>query len=350
MSGAALSDRDPPTKEIRTLGYIGLGNAGYFLAKHLATHLSAPAPLSRILVRDLSSEREAQFVREVNALEGVHAAAEKGTRDNWGECDVVVTMLPHGDAVREVLLGKEGIAPLLKPGTVLIDTSSADPFNTVKMEEELRSQYGLYLVDSAVTQERDRAIGDGEVTYLVGGQDEAVEAAMPVLKCTSKYVFRMGGPGKGHIAKTLNNYVSAAAICALLDAYVLGAKAGVDPLTLTHAFNVGTAQSFSSRYSMTRDGLSGSHDSGYNLALLVKDLRINERVFDALLGGGGSGGGEEGAQDGYPAHVRRRFERALEALGGDAGACHTRALRAWEKEAGVEVPKYEDVWAGKLGD
>lgn len=101
---------------------------------------------------------------------------------------------------------------------------------------------------------------------------------------------------------------------------------------------------------MTRDGLSGLHDSGYNLALLVKDLRINERVFDALLGGGSSGGGGKGAQDGYPAHVRRRFERALEALGGDAGACHTRALRAWEKEAGVEVPKYEDVWAGKLGN
>lgn len=44
----------------------------------------------------------------------------------------------------------------------------------------------------------------------MGGQDDAFEAALPVIKAMSRYVFRMGGPGTGHIAKTLNNYVSAA--------------------------------------------------------------------------------------------------------------------------------------------
>ena len=182
----------------------------------------------------------------------------------------------------------------------------------------------------------------GEVTYLVGGQEAAIDAALPALRCTSKYVFKMGGPGRGHLAKTLNNYVSASSIAALFDAAVLGTKLGLDPLALTHAFNVGTAQTFCSKWSMLRDGLTGTHDSQYNLALLVKDLRINERAFTSQLGG-------QGAQDGYPTHVRSRFEHALKLLDGDPALCHTTALRAWEQQAGVKVKQYDDTSVGKTG-
>lgn len=94
---------------------------------------------------------------------------------------------------------------------------------------------------------------------------------------------------------------------------------------------------------MMRDGLSGDHKSGYNLALLVKDLRINERVFDSAFE-------DASAHDGYPAHVRRRFEDALKLLGDDPAACHTKSLRAWEQQAGLKVKEYNDITVGTQGD
>lgn len=55
----------------------------------------------------------------------------------------------------------------------------------------------------------------GAITFMIGGEEDAIEEAMPVLKCLSAHQFRMGKIGNGHVAKTLNNYVSAASVRSL---------------------------------------------------------------------------------------------------------------------------------------
>lgn len=88
-----------------TIGYIGLGRAGFPLAACLAKKGH------RLLVRDTDPAKGVRFLEEHPKCRIATSNAE-----SLSECDIVITMLPNGAAVRHVLLGEEGIAPHLKPG------------------------------------------------------------------------------------------------------------------------------------------------------------------------------------------------------------------------------------------
>jgi 3-hydroxyisobutyrate dehydrogenase-like beta-hydroxyacid dehydrogenase len=91
--------------ESTTVGYVGLGNAGYPMAACLAKKGH------RLLVRDADPARAIKFVADYPKCRV--ATSEPGS---FRECDIVFTMLPNGDVVKDVLLGEHGIAPHLKPG------------------------------------------------------------------------------------------------------------------------------------------------------------------------------------------------------------------------------------------
>jgi 3-hydroxyisobutyrate dehydrogenase-like beta-hydroxyacid dehydrogenase len=93
----------------KTVGYIGLGNAGFYLA-------SAVAKAGfRLVVDDSDTQRVAQFV---NSFPG--SKAGRATSDGFRDVDVLVTMLPNRKVVRDVLLGDDGIAKQLKQGKSLL--------------------------------------------------------------------------------------------------------------------------------------------------------------------------------------------------------------------------------------
>lgn len=97
----------PPSTPVKTVGYIGLGKAGGSLAANI------PRAGFHLVVRDADAEREKQFVADLQSQNtSVAAPGPEGFKD----CDIVVTMLPQGKVVREVLLGEQGIARALKPG------------------------------------------------------------------------------------------------------------------------------------------------------------------------------------------------------------------------------------------
>ena len=202
-----------PAPVAKTVGYIGLGHAGYPLASTL--HRAGYA----LVVQDADSTRTAQFTAE-------HASsttASPETPQAFSEVDVLITMLPHGGIVREVLLS---LASHLKPGCVVVDTSSSSPFHTRETAALLAARNsGITLLDSPITQAYAFALAQGDATLMVGCSDaRALETAMPVLRTMGKHVFVMGELGAGHAMKTLNNYVSAASICGLCDALVAGEK------------------------------------------------------------------------------------------------------------------------------
>jgi 3-hydroxyisobutyrate dehydrogenase-like beta-hydroxyacid dehydrogenase len=88
------------------VGYIGLGNAGYPMAACLGKKGY------RLIVRDADPTRGIQFVEEYPKCRVASSAA-----DAFARCDVVITMLPNGKVVRDVVLGEQGIARHLKAGT-----------------------------------------------------------------------------------------------------------------------------------------------------------------------------------------------------------------------------------------
>lgn len=93
---------------IGTVGYIGLGNAGFSMASNL------PKKGYKLVVHDTDDAKA-----ERAAKEWENTTASGGEPDAFAGCEVLITMLPQGKIVREVLLGSQGIAKALQPGSLL---------------------------------------------------------------------------------------------------------------------------------------------------------------------------------------------------------------------------------------
>jgi 3-hydroxyisobutyrate dehydrogenase-like beta-hydroxyacid dehydrogenase len=273
-----------------------------------------------LIVRDADPEREREFLAAHGGRGsggGVAALAEAG---------ILITMLPNGQVVRDALLGEDGIASHLRPGTIIVDTSSSDPYGTQELGREL-ADLGLILLDSPVTRPEAVAEDTRRITFMVAGDDDgAIDRVMPLLGAMAEQVFRAGRLGSGHAMKTLNNYVSAAGLAAALDAMVAAQRFGLDVETMLEVFNAGTARNFSTANTLVEEAMSRRYAAGFQLALMVKDLRIAsslfERVdFDAPIS----------------PLVRDQFAQALAQLG-DQRADLSRSLEGWEARGDVRLP------------
>lgn len=96
---------------VKSVGYIGLGNAGFSMASNL------PRAGYQLVVHDADAAKA-----EKAAKEWKNTTASNGDPQAFANCEVIVTMLPQGKVVREVLLGKNGIASGLKAGNVFVST------------------------------------------------------------------------------------------------------------------------------------------------------------------------------------------------------------------------------------
>ena len=213
-----------------------------------------------LIVHDVDTEKVQRAAKE-----WPNTTAWNGDPKQFHDCEVVITMLPQGKVVREVLLGKNSIASGLRPGTIIVDTSSSSPFDTIELGKEL-AKHELQLVDSPITQTYMHATDAGESTLIVGSDSrEAFEKVEPILRCMAGYIFHMGKLGNGHAMKTLNNYIMASSICALCDSLVTGQKYGLDPQMMIDVLNVGTGVNFPTMDTFRRDGVTKNYNRYFNL-------------------------------------------------------------------------------------
>ena len=293
------------------VGFVGLGNVG----RHMAANLAAGG--WDLLVHDAAPGRAAQFAAEHGclAVDEPPLLATAGT---------IVTMLPNGDIVREVILDS-GLADGLAPGSLVIDTSSSDPVGTRSLGDEL-ARRSVALVDAGVSMPEGGRAAERMITFMVGADDDATFArACEFLEAMGTQIFRLGGRGAGHAMKTLNNYVGATGKAAALDALVIGGKLGLDPAMMLDVLNVSTGRNFNTEFPLRDRAVKGHFDSGYALALLVKDLRIGRRFAE-----------RSGFESPNFELLEREYAEALDALGGGS-VDHLAALRHWESRAAVRV-------------
>lgn len=292
--------------DIKTVGFIGLGNMGVPMAANVRRGGY------EVIGFDLDSERARKFATDHNAL-ATDQLAELGTK-----CDAIVTMLPTGREVRNALFTMQGgaLAASLKPGSFVIDMSSADPVGTRELGKDLAARK-LVLVDAPVSGGVPRA-KDGSLAIMIGGDADAVAAVKPVLACMGKNLFEVGGLGCGHAMKCLNNFLAGASFAAASEAMTIGRKFGLDPAVMADVVNVSTGRSFVSENLLKQHVLSGVFGTGFALGLLAKDVKIASDLADQI---------------GIDAPVGRLvsdlWADARDALGGDQD--HTRAATHWEK-------------------
>jgi 3-hydroxyisobutyrate dehydrogenase len=224
-------------------------------------------------------------VLDVDAAAAQRVAADATVRiaqgrEDFRGTDIIITMLPTGAIVRNVLVGPQGIAPELPKGALVIDMSSSEPEGTRELGATLAG-LGLPLVDAPVSGGVPRAT-DAALTIMIGGEAAAVARAKPVLELLGKRLFEVGTLGAGHAMKALNNYVSAAAFEATSEALLIGKRFGIDPTQLIDILNVSTGRTFHSELSMKDHVIAGRHAAGFLLALAAKDVRIAAGLAAAL--------------------------------------------------------------------
>ncbi|MEQ6901567.1 NAD(P)-binding domain-containing protein [Nocardioides sp. YIM 152588] len=213
---------DLPTGRPRA-GVIGLGMIGAGVAVSLAAS-GAPAAA----VHDVRPDA-------ADGLEGVPAlSATPG--DVARVSDVVVLAVVTADQAREVLEGERGVLAAARPGLVVVLLSTVS-LAAVRDLGELCARHEVSLLDAGVTNGTSAA-KKGLVT-MVGGPDEAVGRAMPVLEGFSKAVVHCGASGTGMVAKLARNLTTYAQWAAVREATSLAAAGGVAPEKLLEVLRQG---------------------------------------------------------------------------------------------------------------
>jgi 3-hydroxyisobutyrate dehydrogenase len=245
------------------VAFIGLGNMGGGMAANLvkAGHE----------VRAFDLVEAALAKAEANGCARAGSAAEA-----VADAEAVITMLPAGKHVRDVYEASViGTAP---KNALLIDCSTID-VATAREEIEKAAAAGYAMVDAPVSG-GIAAADAGTLTFMVGGTDEAFEAARPYLAAMGKAVIHAGGPGAGQAAKICNNMLLGASMVATCETFVLAQKLGLDPQTFFDIASKASGQCWSMTTYCPVPGVGPTtpadrdYEGGFATALMLKDLRL----------------------------------------------------------------------------
>lgn len=198
--------------------------------------------------------------------EGAKAALYSEIAEN---CDVVITMLPNGPQVKEVMLGEDGVAGKMKKGQIFIDCSSIAPSVSQEIAHALKEK-GVDMLDAPVSGGEPKAI-DGTLAFMVGGDKVIFDTVKPLFDAMGSSAVLCGSVGAGNTTKLCNQVIVAANIAAVAEGLMLAKKAGVDPETVLDAIKGGLAGSTV----MNAKGpmmIENNTKPGFKIALHIKDL------------------------------------------------------------------------------
>jgi 3-hydroxyisobutyrate dehydrogenase-like beta-hydroxyacid dehydrogenase len=241
------------------IAVVGLGQMGGRIAKRLVQQGHG------IGVFDSDQAR-------MDELASLGATPYDTLRDLAAAHDTILTVLPNADIVKRVVLGEGGLIGGMKEGSLLIDMTSSVPAVTREVSEAL-SQRGILMLDAPVSGGVKKA-ETGELTIMVGGETSVLDGVRPLLQDIGTQIFHVGSTGAGHIAKALNNLITATTLAITSEAIALGVKMGVDAGTLLDVINAGSGRSAASETKFPQQILSRKFAPGFSMAMMLKDVGI----------------------------------------------------------------------------
>ena len=239
------------------IGFIGLGNMGVPMAGRLIDGGYS------LVVNDIRPDA----ARPLLARGATWAASPAEVA---AAAQTVITILPTSREVREVLLGTKGLLDALRPGSLVLEMTSADPSVTRELEREVATR-GSALIDAPVSGGVRGAV-EGTLAIMVGGDPALLERARPVLARMGKNIFHAGPVGAGHAIKLVNNMCSGGILALTIEAVAVAARAGVDPTRAVEILQASSGRSNASDNKFPRFILNGAFDAGFAIRLMMKDL------------------------------------------------------------------------------
>ena len=215
-----------PPKPIATLGFIGLGVMGEPMCGHLARRSGKP-----ILAYDLRLEPLERLASNAVTAASLLQIAEKA--------DVILMSLPDGKAMASVVAALE---PNLRPGQCVVDTSTSSVALTREIGARLTAK-GILFADAPVARTREAA-AKGELSIMVGADDETFAHVRAILETMGTDVTHCGPIGTGQVVKILNNMLVFQHCAALAEAIAIGRRHGVPAEVLLPTMAKGSGDSF----------------------------------------------------------------------------------------------------------
>ena len=248
--------------------FIGLGNMGAPMVKRLV------AAGHDIIGYDVV---ESAMV----ALSEVNMSFSNDILTAAREQEVVITMLPNGKVLKEVV---EAILPTMPRGTCFIDCSTVD-MNTTRQVAQLLKNRAIHVLDAPVSGGVGGAVA-GTLTFMVGGSKESFAIGKPLFEIMGQRAIHCGGDGAGQAAKVCNNMILGVTMIATCEAFALADDLALDRQKLFDVVSTSSGNSWSMSTYCPAPGVGPKSPSdndylpGFSAALMLKDLALSQQAAE----------------------------------------------------------------------
>ena len=257
---------------MKKIGFIGLGNMGEPMAANLVK-----AGFD-VIGFDLIEEAKKKAERN-----GIHIAEDAVSASE--NVDALISMLPASEQVESLYLGEDGLLSKLDKAVLIIDCSTIAPDSAIKVANQAKD-LDLSMVDAPVS---GGVVGAQEstLTFIVGGAENNVERARPLLKKMGNNIFHAGKSGAGQVAKVCNNMLLAIHMCGTAEAIALGVKNGLDASVLSEIMRKSSGGNWSLEVYNPYPGVmatapaSRNYEGGFLNKLMAKDLGLAKEASES---------------------------------------------------------------------
>lgn len=242
-----------------TVGFIGLGAMGRGMA------LNCVKKGFKLAVNDVRPEPVAELVKAGASEIRDHALLAKS-------CQIIITVLPDGQVVRDVIMAPGGLLDNAAPGTIFMDLSTIEPETTDAIHDAAREK-GCRAVDAPIGRlawHADR----GESLFMVGAEPEDFETVKPLLEAMGTTIHYCGKGGTGTRTKLVNNYLAIISCQLNAEALSLSQRFGLNLETTLDVIHGTTATNGQLKINWPNKVLAGDTDPGFTIDLAHKDLSL----------------------------------------------------------------------------
>ena len=255
------------------IAFIGVGNMGNPMAQQLVN------AGKQVKVFDVS-EQAIKIAKE-NGLNVVNSLDELLSNSS-----AVISMLPEGKHVQELYLGENGILKKISQDSLIIECSTIDIETSLKIGDHAKS-LGIKMIHAPVT---GGVMGArvGKLNFLVGGSQEAVKLATPLLEIMGQKILHAGEQGSGVGVKICNNMSLGISMIAASETLMLAKRLKMDIKKVHQIVKEASGNNWAlTNYTPIPDLTDGvpsnnKYRPGFTAAMMKKDLKLANDAANAV--------------------------------------------------------------------
>ena len=241
------------------VAFVGLGVMGYPMAGHLASSGHD------VVVHNRTSSRADAWCSK---HQGVSAPTPATAAES---ADVVFVCVGNDDDVRQVVLSDDGVLAGIAAGAIVVDHTTASASIACEIHAAA-GEKSVGFLDAPLSGGQAGA-ENGQLTIMVGGEDDVFARVRPVMECYAKAITLIGPVGSGQLAKMVNQICIAGVVQGLSEGLHFAKRAGLDPELIIQAISKGAAQSWQME-NRWQTMVEGEFEFGFAVDWMRKDLAI----------------------------------------------------------------------------